>query len=89
MPKPLKECTIRLSAIGLVDISSERSRFAMELGAQVSQEGGKPASDAHYGGILHRGWIDLETRIRPKAAIEILRGCLRGDETRSNTTPTC
>jgi uncharacterized protein (TIGR02284 family) len=65
----------------LVDISSERSRFAMELGAQVSQEGGKPATDAHYGGILHRGWIDLEARIRPKAEIEILRECLRGDET--------
>jgi uncharacterized protein (TIGR02284 family) len=34
----------------------------------------------HYGGILHRGWVDLETRLRGKEDTEILRECLDGDE---------
>ncbi len=64
----------------LSSISGERARFAAELSAEVFKEGGKAASDAHYGGILHAGWVDLETRIRPKAEVEIVRECLLGDE---------
>jgi len=65
----------------LAAISGERSRFASELSAEVLKGGAKPVTSAHFGGILHAGWVDLEARIRPKPEIEILRECLRGDET--------
>ena len=63
----------------LAGISGERERFATELGKLVSRLGGQPASDAHYGGVLHRGWVDLETRIRPKDQHDLLEDCVRGD----------
>jgi hypothetical protein len=33
----------------------------------------------HEGGILHRGWVDLEQRLRPKDDYEILQECIVGD----------
>lgn len=64
----------------LAALSGERGKFARRLSAVVLQLGGEPASDAHYGGILRRGWVDLETRIRPKDVGEILEDCRRGDQ---------
>ena len=64
----------------LTGISGNRGKLADELGAVVSDLGGQAATDAHYGGILHSGWVDLETRIRPKNEHDILEDCLRGDE---------
>lgn len=64
----------------LAGISGERERFAAELSELVAKLGEQPASDAHYGGILHRGWVDLETRIRPKDQHDLLSDCVRGDE---------
>lgn len=64
----------------LTGISGQRDQFAVELGKIVSSLGGQPATDAHYGGILHSGWVDLETRIRPKDEHDILQDCRRGDE---------
>lgn len=51
-----------------------------DLSGIVSELGGTPSRDAHFGGILHRGWVDLETRIRPKDNHDILEDCHRGDE---------
>jgi uncharacterized protein (TIGR02284 family) len=64
----------------LTSLSGERGKFARRLSAVVLQLGGEPATDAHYGGILHSGWVDLETRIRPKSEHDILEDCRRGDE---------
>lgn len=64
----------------LTEISGQRGQFADELSKVVSGLGGQPATDAHYGGILHSGWVDLETRIRPKNEHDTLEDCRRGDE---------
>lgn len=64
----------------LTDISGQRGQFGDELSQLVSSLGSQPATDAHYGGILHSGWVDLETRIRPKNEHDILEDCRRGDE---------
>jgi len=63
----------------LTEISGRRGQFADELSKIVSRLGDQPSTDAHYGGILHRGWVDLEARIRPKNEHDILEDCLRGD----------
>jgi uncharacterized protein (TIGR02284 family) len=63
----------------LASISGERGKFARRLSAVVLQLGGEPATDAHYGGILHSGWVDLETRIRSNSEQDILEACRRGD----------
>jgi uncharacterized protein (TIGR02284 family) len=64
----------------LVDFSSRRAQQADELRTAVEQLGAQASTDAHYGGILHKGWVDLETRIRPKSEIEIVRECIAGDD---------
>ncbi len=64
----------------LTNISGQRSEFADELKPLVESLGGQPAQDAHFGGILHSGWVDLDTRIRPKEEHDILDDCRRGDE---------
>src|SRR5947208_3417215 len=63
----------------LEGISNERDCFVSALDDAVKKLGGKPRSDLHEGGILHRGWVDLETRIRPKTVHDILQDCSRGD----------
>ena len=64
----------------LAQISGERLRFAEELVKLVEASGEPPRQDLHEGGILHSGWVDLETRIRPKNRHDIIQDCLRGDE---------
>jgi uncharacterized protein (TIGR02284 family) len=64
----------------LTAISGERGKFAEELRKVVSELGEPASSDAHFGGILHRGWVDLEARIRPKSVPEILANCRDGDQ---------
>lgn len=64
----------------LTAISGERGKFAEELRNVVSELGEPASSDAHFGGILHRGWVDLEARIRPKSVPEILGNCRDGDQ---------
>jgi uncharacterized protein (TIGR02284 family) len=64
----------------LTDISGRRGEFADELRTLASGSGAPSSTDAHFGGILHRGWVDLETRLRGKDDTQILRECLAGDE---------
>jgi uncharacterized protein (TIGR02284 family) len=61
-------------------LSTERSQFARELDEQSSRLGGKPGQTGHGGGVLRRGWVDLEQRIRPKDDSEIVENCLAGEE---------
>ncbi|MDQ2711530.1 MAG: PA2169 family four-helix-bundle protein [Acidobacteriota bacterium] len=64
----------------LAQISGERERFAGENSEFIQQTGDRATMDEHEGGILHRGWVDLETRIRPKDQSELLRDCINGDQ---------
>ncbi len=63
----------------LARISGERARFASEVSDALAKHGEQPRTDLHEGGILHQGWVDLETRIRPKDQHDILEDCIRGD----------
>src|SRR4051794_6064430 len=63
----------------LAQISNDRQAYGAELTSLIRDLGGEGRTDLHEGGIFHRGWVDLETRIRPKEDREILRECLAGD----------
>lgn len=64
----------------LTALSSERAAFADEIGGIVSKMSAEPSRNAHFGGILHRGWVDLETRLRGKDDGELLHECRLGDQ---------
>jgi uncharacterized protein (TIGR02284 family) len=64
----------------LTDVSLQRAGFARRLSDEVRKAGGEPAQEGHGGGILHRGWVDLETRLRSKNDGEIRTECIRGEE---------
>jgi uncharacterized protein (TIGR02284 family) len=63
----------------LAEISNERERFAVDLTSTIRELGGEARNDLHEGGILHRGWVDLEQALRPKDDLEILQECVTGD----------
>ncbi|HYO81915.1 MAG TPA: PA2169 family four-helix-bundle protein [Bryobacteraceae bacterium] len=60
--------------------SQERAQFARELDQHVTRLGGEPGEAGHGGGVLRRGWVDLEQRIRPKEDREIIENCADGEE---------
>ena len=60
--------------------STERAQFAQELDDLVQQLGGEAGETGHGGGVLRRGWVDLEQRIRPRQDHEIIELCAEGDE---------
>lgn len=64
----------------LTRLSDERARFACELYQVVQGLGGKPERDAHFGDVLHRGWVNLETRIRSKGELALIGECLEGEQ---------
>ncbi len=70
----------------LAQASADRDRFADELGRAIEGLGGQRQVDLHEGGILHKGWVDLEERLRSterhlhsKDDKEIVRECIAGD----------
>jgi uncharacterized protein (TIGR02284 family) len=64
----------------LTGIALERGEFADELADHVRKLGGQPAESGHQSGIQHRGWRELEERIRPKSDAEFLVECESGEE---------
>ncbi|HEX4164928.1 MAG TPA: PA2169 family four-helix-bundle protein, partial [Bryobacteraceae bacterium] len=48
----------------LAQASADRGRFANELSHAIKELGDRPEIDLHEGGILHKGWVDLEQRLR-------------------------
>lgn len=70
----------------LTTASADRERFASDLSSAL-QDAGEPARlDLHEGGILHKGWVDLEQRMRSnephlhsKDDKEIVREVIAGD----------
>ncbi len=70
----------------LAQASADRERFAADLSRAVQEQGDQPRFDLHEGGILHKGWVDLEQRLRStephlhsKDDKEIIRECIAGD----------
>jgi uncharacterized protein (TIGR02284 family) len=64
----------------LTGVALERGEFANELADHVRKLGGEPAQSGHQSGIQHRGWRELEERIRPKSDAEFLVECENGEE---------
>jgi uncharacterized protein (TIGR02284 family) len=65
--------------------SADQERFAADLNQFVKEMGDQPRLDLHEGGILHKGWVDLEQRLRSteehvhsKDDKEIIRECIAG-----------
>ena len=48
----------------LAQASADRVRFAADLTRALKDIGEEPRFDLHEGGILHRGWVDVEQRLR-------------------------
>lgn len=65
----------------LIGIARQRTDFVDELKPALESLGGEPVDDGHFGGILHRGWVDLETRIDQKDDMQIVAEARRGEET--------
>lgn len=68
----------------LTEVSGERARFAQELSDEIVKRGGQPSQAGHFGGILHRGWVDLESRIRPKNDGAFRAQCAQGEQSTLN-----
>jgi uncharacterized protein (TIGR02284 family) len=70
----------------LAQASADREHFASDLNFAIEQLGDQPRVDLHEGGILHKGWVDLEQHLRSteehphsKDDREIIRECIAGD----------
>src|SRR4051794_12641551 len=48
----------------LAAASNQREGFSAELSKALKDMGEEPRLDLHVGGILHKGWVDLEQRLR-------------------------
>jgi uncharacterized protein (TIGR02284 family) len=64
----------------LTAIANRRSEMADELRRSAHELGARPAELGHGGGVLHRGWVDLEQRIRPKDDPTFVADCRRGED---------
>jgi uncharacterized protein (TIGR02284 family) len=64
----------------LTDIERSRAEFADQLMQLAGNLGFEPETTGHVGEILHRGWVDLETRIRPESDAHLIEECRRGEE---------
>ncbi len=63
----------------LAQASTDREDFAANLSHAIKHLGNADNLDVHDGGILHRGWLDLEQHSRSKQDSEIVRECIAGD----------
>ena len=70
----------------LAAASNQREAFSADLTKELKNMGEEPRVDLHVGGILHKGWVDLEQRLRSTAPHlgskddgEIIRECIVGE----------
>jgi len=80
----------RLASEGLKDqelrpmfarYAEQRTGFANELEALVSQYGGKPAQGGTAGGAMHRGWMNIKKAIAGNEDAAIIAECETGEDT--------
>ena len=64
----------------LTEIERSRGDFADQLTQLAKNLGFEAETTGHIGEILHRGWVDLETRIRPEEDGHLIDECRRGEE---------
>jgi uncharacterized protein (TIGR02284 family) len=60
-------------------MASQRARIAADLAPHAQRLGGDPAADGTTGAALHRGWIDIKSRLRRHDDNAILNEVERGD----------
>jgi uncharacterized protein (TIGR02284 family) len=60
-------------------LSAERERFAADLLPHAQRLGGDAPSDGTHAATLHRGWIDIKSRITRHDDRAILAEAARGD----------
>ena len=60
-------------------MASQRRRIAADLAPHAQRLGGDPAADGTTGAALHRGWIDIKSRLRPHHDNAIIDEVERGD----------
>src|SRR3982751_6467253 len=70
----------------LAAASDQREGFSGDLRKELKNMGEEPRLDLHAGGILRKGWVDLEQRLRSTAPHrhskddkEIIRECIAGE----------
>ena len=64
----------------LTEIERSRDDFADQLTQLAKNLGFEAETTGHIGEILHRGWVDVETRIRPEEDGRLIDECRRGEE---------
>jgi uncharacterized protein (TIGR02284 family) len=60
-------------------MASQRARIAGDLAPHAQRLGGDPPADGTAGAALHRGWIDIKSRLRRHDDNAILDEVERGD----------
>jgi len=60
-------------------MSRQRTRIAADLTPHAQRLGGNPAADGTTGAALHRGWIDIKSRLRRHDDNAIIDEVERGD----------
>lgn len=60
-------------------MASQRARIADDLAPHAQRLGGDPAAEGTTGAALHRGWIDIKSRLRRHDDNAILDEVERGD----------
>lgn len=63
----------------LEQMAAQRARVAADLAPHANRLGGDPAHDGTAGAALHRGWIDVKSRLRPHDDNAVLDEVERGD----------
>jgi uncharacterized protein (TIGR02284 family) len=61
-------------------LSVERVEFAAEYDRLVEQYGGEKGQTGHGGGVLRKGWADLEQGIRPREDHELSTFAADGEQ---------
>jgi uncharacterized protein (TIGR02284 family) len=60
-------------------MASQRARIATDLAPHAQRLGGDPAAEGTAGAALHRGWIDIKSRLRRHDDNAIINEVERGD----------
>jgi uncharacterized protein (TIGR02284 family) len=60
--------------------SEDCAKGASELQQMVARFGGKPEQGGSVAGALHRGWVDLKSKVTGRDDLAILEECERGED---------
>ncbi len=66
-------------------LSSQRGGFATQLQSFVASTGEKPEKSGSVAGAVHRGWINLKSKVAKREDLAILEECERGEDSAVST----